>query len=92
MYSIISKGTRSILNYRTNHSGSTYPLPISAEDAQALILAAFKAPDTEPRAELHGVLADKMATGVRVRIVGDNSHFDLPWSAIAQGIEIKEPA
>lgn len=70
------------------------PLPISADDAHALVLAAFKAPEdgTCQRREFHGVLADKLTDGVRVRVVASMNHFDLPWAHIAAGLEIKELA
>jgi hypothetical protein len=70
------------------------PLPISAEDAHALVLATFRAPEDGScqRREFHGVLADKLSDGVRVRIVADMNHFDFPWSHIAAGLEVKELA
>lgn len=70
------------------------PLPISAEDAHALVMATFRAPEDGScqRRELHGVLADKLSDGVRVRVVASMNHFDLPWSHIAAGLEIRELA
>ncbi|MCP5341132.1 MAG: hypothetical protein H6901_02835 [Rhodobacteraceae bacterium] len=60
------------------------PLPITKADAKALILAAFKSDDEHPRAEFHGILADRNADGVRVRKVANNSWFDIPWAVIAR--------
>ncbi|MET4130032.1 hypothetical protein [Roseovarius sp. MBR-6] len=92
-FSIIDRGTKCALNCVDIHFATNLPLPIQADDAKALILAAFKAADHQPRRELHGVLADKMTFGVRVRVVGQDAHFDLPWSIIAQdAIEIMEQA
>ena len=84
-YWIIDMGEKSALNFKSVSSGTSLPLPIRADDAKHLIAAAFQAPDDNPRAEFQGVLADKMVHGVRVRVVGQQSHFDIPWSAIAQG-------
>lgn len=91
-YSIIATGPNTAtLAYQNNHTGTTLPLPVSAEDLKALIGAAFKAPDSSPRVELHGVLADKMSDGVRLRQVAQTSWFDIPWSIIAQdAITLKE--
>ena len=88
-YCIIDKGTTCALNFRGLATASNFPLPIQADDALHLITAAFKSPDSEPRAELHGVIADRMTFGVRVRVVAQPGHFDIPWEVIARGLETR---
>ncbi|WP_420586549.1 hypothetical protein [Ruegeria sp.] len=68
------------------HTATHLPLPITPEDAKALILAAFKSDDDKPRAEFHGVLADKTANGVRVHRVANDSWFEIPWTVIARDL------
>lgn len=68
----------------TTSSKFSLDLPIPGDDAKALILAAFRSPDEKPRAELHGVLADRTVDGVRVRIVAQNHVMDIPWPVIAR--------
>jgi hypothetical protein len=68
------------------HTATRLDLPIRPEDAKALIQAAFKSDDDNPRAEFHGILADKTAGGVRVHKVAGNSWFDIPWQVIAREI------
>jgi len=69
------------------HTGYHLDVPIPAADLHSLITAAARSPDENPRCELSGVLADRIETGVRVRVVANQSHFDIPWNVIAQGIK-----
>ena len=57
---------------------------IAPPDLHTLILAAFRSPDKAPRAELAGVIADRTANGVRVRVVANNAWMDIPWDIIAR--------
>ena len=66
------------------HTKTHLPLPITPADAKALILAAYKSDDEHPRAEFHGIVADRTADGVRVRKVANNSWIEIPWSVIAR--------
>ena len=91
-YCILSQGTKCALTMVDYHVASNLPLPIQADDAKALIYAAFQADPADPRREFHGVLADKMASGVRVRVVGRDSWFDIPWCNLARGLEVLERA
>lgn len=85
-YSILSPSPNtSTLLLKTDHSGTTLTFPVPKHDLEALIRAAFKAPDSSPRVSLNGVHADKMSDGVRLRNVAEGSWFDIPWSEIAQG-------
>ena len=68
------------------HTTWRLDLPIRPEDAKALILAAFKTDDAQPRVEFHGVLADRTTDGVRVRQVAKDHWFDIPWPIIAREI------
>ena len=72
------------------HTACHLDLPIRADDAHALIYAAFRASDENPRVEFHGILADRMAHGVRVRQVAKPHWFDIPWTALAQGVDVVE--
>lgn len=69
------------------HTAYHLDLPIAEVDLRNLIVAAAKADDLHPRAELMGVLADRTENGVRVRNVVNTSHFDIPWQFIVRGIE-----
>ena len=69
------------------HTASHLDFPISPVDLKHLILAAFKSPDDQPRSELNGVIADRTAAGVRVRVVANNAWADIPWPCIARGIK-----
>jgi len=69
------------------HTAYHLDMPIAEEDLRNLIVAAAKADDLHPRAELMGVLADRTENGVRVRNVANTSHFDIPWQFIVRGIE-----
>ena len=71
------------------HTAYHLDIPISPDDLHTLIIAATKTPDTHPRMELSGVMADRTPEGVRVRVVANNSHFDIPWPIIARGIHRK---
>ena len=71
------------------HTAYHLDIPIPPDDLQTLIIAATKTRDEHPRAELGGVIADRIETGVRVRVVAGNAHFDLPWPIIARGIHRK---
>jgi len=71
------------------HTAYHLDIPIPADDLQTLIIAATKTRDEHPRAELGGVIADRIETGVRVRVLANNAHFDLPWPIIARGIQRK---
>lgn len=64
-------------------------VPVSPTDLNTLIKAAFRSPDDQPRVELSGVIADRTQSGVRLRIVANNSWFDIPWEIIARGIHLK---
>lgn len=61
-------------------------IPIPPDDLHNLIIAATKTADEHPRVELAGVIGDRTPEGVRVRVVANTSHFDIPWSIIARGI------
>lgn len=63
--------------------------PVSPDSLHKLISAAFKSPDNQPRTELEGVYADKTETGIRVRVIANTSHFDIPWQLLARGIDRK---
>jgi len=63
--------------------------PCDPNDLHALIFSAFKAPDNHPRTELNGVVADKTESGIRVRVVANTCHFDIPWQILARGIDRK---
>lgn len=71
------------------HTGYHLDVPIPANDLHALITAAARTPDDNPRCELGGVLADRTPNGVRVYVVAKTSHFDIPWPIIARGIQRK---
>ncbi|WP_424833046.1 hypothetical protein [Ruegeria sp.] len=64
------------------HTSTHLPLPISPEDAKALILAVFKSDDDQHGCEFHGVLADSTANGVRIRQVGKDAWFEIPWKLV----------
>ena len=68
------------------HTATHLTLPISKDDAKALILSAFKSDDDQPRSEFQGVFADKTAGGVRVRQVAKDSWMDIPWTVIARDL------
>ena len=53
-------------------------IPIPPDDLYTLIIAATKTDDLNLRAELSGVLADRTPNGVRVHVVANTSHFDIP--------------
>jgi len=61
-------------------------IPVPADDLEALIAAATKTDDLDPRVELSGVIAERTPEGVRVRVVANNAHFDIPWPIIARGL------
>lgn len=71
------------------HTAFHLDVPIPPDDLYALIIAATKTDDMPPRAELGGVIADRTPEGVRVRVVANTSHFDIPWPIIARGIHRK---
>ncbi len=71
------------------HTASHLDYPLEPTDLHDLILAAFKSPNDQPRAELNGVIADRTKEGVRVRVVANNSWTDIPWPSIARGIHLK---
>ena len=69
------------------HTAWHINVPITPDDLRTLIIAAAKTPDDNTRVELSGTLADRTDTGVRVRLVANNSHFDIPWPMIVRGIK-----
>ena len=69
------------------HTAWHLDVPINLDDLHTLIQAAFKSPDDQLRSELQGVFADRTETGVRVRVVANTSHFDIPWPNLARGIK-----
>lgn len=71
------------------HTVHHMDVPAPAEDLHALIVAAAKSDDLHPRAELQGVIADRTPEGVRIRVVANQSHFDIPWNFIVRGIARK---
>lgn len=71
------------------HTAFHMDVPVSPMDLNHLVLAAAKSDDMHPRAELSGVTADRTPEGVRVRVVANNAHFDIPWPHIVRGIKLK---
>lgn len=71
------------------HTAYHMDVPVGPDDLHALIIAAAKSDDMHPRAELSGVMADRTPTGVKVRVVANESWFDIPWNFIVRGFARK---
>ncbi len=69
------------------HTAFHMDVPLAPDDLNQLIIASAKSSDTNPRVELSGVVADRTPEGVRVRVVANNAHFDIPWPHIMRGIK-----
>lgn len=89
-YFIVPHGDSCALHLQDIHVATRLILPIPADEARALINAAFRGPDQPGRAEFCGVLADKTPTGIRVHVVAKPDHMEIPWTYVAQGLDIVE--
>jgi hypothetical protein len=69
------------------HTAFHMDVPLPPDDLHQLIIAAAKSDDLHPRAELMGVIADRTPEGVRIRVVANAAHFDIPWPLIVRGIK-----
>lgn len=69
------------------HTAFHMDVPVPPDDLNQLIIAAAKSDDLHPRAELMGVIADRTPEGVRIRVVANAAHFDIPWPLIVRGIK-----